>query len=247
MRLSWNLNIFLRYLYATIILAAASLFFGVGCRVSPKDPDTYPSTVQVINALQDSNGIQASVDKNRVARTVKFNQSTGLYGIQPGSYALNVDAIGGLDIQPRAILRDGDFQVDENKHYTAVAFGAPGSIRVPASLAIFTDDKLSPDTKQDLLKRGVADISVFNAAVSSGKVDVTVSSIVTFKAIEFGHRSTTIELAAQPYEWGVAAAGSNEEAYGAPITLPLQAGKHYLLVITGNVKSGDITITPFAD
>src|SRR5450432_911870 len=132
---------FLRNAIGCLSVVFLALIFSTGCRTSKQDPDSYPSTVQVINALQDSNGIQASIDKNRVAKTVKFDKSTGLYGIKPGLYELAVNAIGGLDVQQKALLRDGNFQIDANRHYTAVAFGAPGSVLVPASLAIFDDDK----------------------------------------------------------------------------------------------------------
>jgi hypothetical protein len=227
-------------------LCVIAVVFSSGCRTK-QNPDKYPSTIQVVNALQDSNGIQASLDKNRVARTVKFDNSTGLYGVQPGIYALSVVAIGGLDVQPRQLLREGSFTVDPDKHYTAVAFGAPGSELVPASLAIFDDNKPTPDQRQDMIKRGVSSISIFNAGVASGKVDITVSSIVTFKSIAFGHRSSSVEIASEPYEWGVAPAGSTDQTLGQPITLHLEPGESYLLVITGNVNSGDIQITPFED
>jgi hypothetical protein len=232
---------------AWFMAAALAILPLSGCRASKQDPDTYPSTVQVINALQDSNGIQANLDDNRIARTVKFDQSTGLYGVQPGIYALSVRAIGGLDIQPTELLREGNFNVDPGKHYTAVAFGAPGSQIVPASLAIFDENRPTPAERKDMLSRGVSSISVFNAAVASGSIDVTVSSIVTFQSVPYGRRSDPLELQAQPYEWGVAPAGADDQTLGQPTTLNLAPGKHYLLVVTGNVNSGDIAITPFED
>jgi hypothetical protein len=232
-------------IFAAVFVAGIALI--PGCRVSKQNADSYPATVQVINALQDSNGIQSSVDNKRVAKTVKFGDSTGMYGLAPGEYALSVDAIGGLDIQPRSLLREGDFDVQAGRHYSAVAFGAPGSIRVPASLAIFDELKPTQEESADLVKRGVASISVFNAAVGSGNVDVTVSSIVAFKSVPYGHRSNSLEVAAQPYEWGIAKAGSGDQTYGVPITLPIKAGGRYLLVITGNANNGDVMIRAFED
>jgi hypothetical protein len=212
-----------------------------GCKNQP-NPDSLPTAFQVINGVQDSGAISASVNGKTIFGKIKYGDSSGLYGAHLGHYALAMTE-SPENAQPLSIGKTA-IDIESGRHYTAVAYGVALG---PAHVAIFNTAKLTAQQRKVAQSSGKSTVRVFNAAVGAAKIDVLVNSIVAFKNVGSGERSDAIPLAALPDEWSVKPAGDSDDIFGAPVTLQLKSGRKYVVVIMGSLASNDLQIKAFEE
>lgn len=218
---------------AALFAFVFAIFLVAGCKQG-RSPDSFPTEVQVFNAVASSDTLKISVDSKDLADGIDYAGGSGYKGIDPGHYLVGIaaqsSAFGSNTLYPYK------FDASPDVKYTAIAYGVAGPGHEPL-LTVFDSPKSSENADPDK-----ASVRVFNAAAGTEKLDFLINSIVAFKGVSYGTRSDVIPLAALPYEWTAKVSGDGSDTLMDPITLSLKGGKSYLVVVLGNVADHDLTI-----
>jgi hypothetical protein len=222
----------------SILFSVVAIMFAVsGCRQG----DTGTSSdcaVRIVNSVRDSDSISAKVNGKDVVKDLAYRTGTPFKGVNPGTYSMAVK-IDRNSFDAQTVTAD-NVTVDSGHWYTAVVMGQPGG-NPPAKVMILDDPKVSTAPSDQ------AQVTFFNASQDAGNVDVLINSIVAFKNVPYGSRTTTTNLAALPYEWAVKVAGDDYSPLMDPVTLKLSAGHRYLVVLTGGTADTSIGLTAYSD
>lgn len=192
-------------------------------------------SVRLINAVADAGALTVAVDGQRVWRRSPYRNNTGFRGVPEGDYDVRVSVVGAS--APLAALPPLAFRRD--RVYTIVALGAVGMGGAPPGVRVFED------ARDERLSDGKTRVRLINAA--PGAVDVLINNIVGLKRVGYGQRSDALLLDGAAYDLKINASGSSVAPLIGPVSLRLDAGRSYTLVVMGSRAAGSLTLEAYPD
>ena len=207
-------------------LVAVAFLLG-GCRHGA-DSDT--AQVRLINAVPDPGELSVAVDGHPVWKRSPYRNNTGYQKIHQGRY--NVAVAAGGPAASKAI------EFEKGKEYTVVALGTART--TPPAFRVFAD------TPGEVIPDGKTRLHFINAVPSLGRVDILFNNIVGLQRVAAGHRSDALLLDSGTYDIKVNGAGDVASLVG-PISLRLESGRSYTLVVMGRRQDGGLTLEAYSD
>lgn len=193
--------------------------------------------VRLINAVSDVEALTVAVDGQRVWRRSPYRNNTGFRGVPEGDYEVRVSAVGAS--APLAVLPPLAFRRDHV--YTVVALGMVGTGDAPPGVRVFED------ARDERLPDGKARLRLINAAPGAGAVDVLINNIVGLKRVRYGQRSDALLLDGAAYDLKINVSGGSVAPLVGPVSLRLDAGRSYTLVVMGSRAAGSLTLEAYPD
>ncbi len=217
-----------------LLVGALCGLFGAGCRTGSQ-PEGGTAQVRLINAVPDSGGLNVSADGRRVWTRALFRSSTGYQGVNAGTYPVRLDSAAfGATLLVRPI------SFEKGHDYTVLVLGQMRNGGRPVEAQVVEDD--TPGR----VEQGKTTLRLVNAALGLEPVDLVVSNIVGLQNVAYGKRSPALTLDGGSYDLKIVPAETPDTLVG-PITLRLEPGRAYTLVVMGRASDGTLSLEAFPD
>lgn len=198
-----------------------------GCK-SHNANDTNP-IVSMVNAIPATSEIKIAVGDAQAFAGSGFNGGVRSYRPDPGTYNIAFTVV--RDDGRRVTIGHEKLRFEALCRYTFVAYQSDGVFRV-RTLTSAVRKTGAPD--------GV-ELRVVNAVVDAHKIDISLNAIVALPGIPFGAQSATIDLDPSDYQVGILEPGDGYKPLTSPLSLKLQKGGDYTLIVSGRKADGTIT------
>jgi hypothetical protein len=187
-----------------------------------------------ISRLEIAIGGKSKVDGPAFGAPVRSIDAT------PGEYKIDVTPIwrNGQRMQTQHLR----VSVAAWRRYTYVYFHSPGSSRQDGSFLEGAVEKV-PE-KQD---RNRAQVSVINAVAAGPRIDVSLNSIVSFSRVRIANQTERISLAPGSYQITALESSAAYEPLAQPVTQKFEAGREYVMIVTGSKNEHNVTIQTLDD
>ena len=217
-----------------LLVGALCALLGSGCRTGSHS-EGGEAQVRLINAVPDAGGLNVSVNGRRVWTRALFRSNTGYQGVGAGTYPVRLDS---ATFGATMVVRPLSFE--KGHEYTVLALGQMRNGGRPVEAQVMEDEV------PGRVEPGKTTLRLVNAALGLGPVDLVVNNIVGLQNVAYGKHSAVLTLDGGRYDLKLVPADTPDALVG-PITLRLEPGRAYMLVVMGRVSDGTLSLEAYPD